>query len=106
MAGTNRQILGVFDRDAKFAQSCILPLGFLTSPVRNWSETLAVMRITVWALALCFAAIALVSWRYLFVVPIFIFNAYYSVFDSGSLAFNEARPLVRVCFSLSGMDGQ
>jgi hypothetical protein len=34
------------------------------------AETLAVMRITVWALALCFAAITLVSWRYLFVLPI------------------------------------
>ena len=28
------------------------------------AETLAVMRVTVWALALCFAAITVVSWRY------------------------------------------
>jgi hypothetical protein len=34
------------------------------------AETLAVMRVTVWALALCFAAITVVSWRYLFVLPI------------------------------------
>jgi len=34
------------------------------------AETLAVMRVTVWALALCFAAITIVCWRYLFIVPI------------------------------------
>jgi hypothetical protein len=34
------------------------------------AETLAVMRITVWAFALCFAAIAFLSWRYLFIIPI------------------------------------
>jgi hypothetical protein len=34
--------------------------------------TLAVMRGTVWAFALCFAAITVVSWRYLFAVPIVI----------------------------------
>jgi hypothetical protein len=34
------------------------------------AETLAVMRATVWALALCFAVITVVSWRYLFIVPI------------------------------------
>ena len=34
------------------------------------SETLATMRITVWVFALCFAAIAVLSWRYLFVVPL------------------------------------
>ncbi len=34
------------------------------------AETLAVMRVTVWALALCFAAITVVSWRYLFILPI------------------------------------
>src|SRR3979409_120285 len=34
------------------------------------AETLAVMRVTVWALALCFGAITVVSWRYLFIVPI------------------------------------
>jgi hypothetical protein len=34
------------------------------------AQTLAVMRITVWALALCFAAIIVVSWAYLFILPI------------------------------------
>jgi len=34
------------------------------------AETLKVMRVTVWALALCFAAITVVSWRYLFVLPV------------------------------------
>ena len=34
------------------------------------TETLAVMRVTVWALARCFAAITVVSWRYLFILPI------------------------------------
>jgi hypothetical protein len=34
------------------------------------AKTLAMMRATVWALALCFAAITVVSWRYLFIVPI------------------------------------
>lgn len=32
--------------------------------------TLALMRGTVWSFALCFAAIAVVSWRYLFILPI------------------------------------
>ena len=32
--------------------------------------TLAKMRGTAWAFALCFAAIAVVSWKYLFVIPI------------------------------------
>jgi hypothetical protein len=34
------------------------------------AETLAAMRVTVWAFALCFAAITVVSWRYLFILPI------------------------------------
>ena len=33
-------------------------------------ETLALMRGTAWAFALCFAAITVVSWRYLFILPI------------------------------------
>jgi hypothetical protein len=32
--------------------------------------TLAGMRVIVWALVLCFAAITVVSWRYLFMIPI------------------------------------
>jgi len=34
------------------------------------AETLAHMRLTVWTLALCFAAIMVVSWSYLFILPI------------------------------------
>src|SRR5580765_8033118 len=33
-------------------------------------ETLALMRPAAWAFALCFAAITIVSWRYLFILPI------------------------------------
>ena len=34
------------------------------------AASLALMRSTRWAFALCFAAITVVSWRYLFVIPI------------------------------------
>ena len=34
------------------------------------AKTLAAMGVTVWALALSFAAITVVSWKYLFIVPI------------------------------------
>jgi hypothetical protein len=34
------------------------------------AATLALMRGTAWAFAFCFAAIAVVSWRYLFIIPI------------------------------------
>ena len=34
------------------------------------AETLALMRGTSWAFAACFAAITIVSWRYLFIIPI------------------------------------
>jgi hypothetical protein len=34
------------------------------------AETLALMRSIAWAFALCFAAITVVSWRYLFILPI------------------------------------
>jgi hypothetical protein len=34
------------------------------------AATLALMRGTAWAFALCFAAITIVSWRYLFILPI------------------------------------
>ena len=41
--------------------------------------TLAAMRVTVWALALCFAAITVVSWKYLFILPI-VFSMLITVF--------------------------
>src|SRR2546426_12760345 len=34
------------------------------------AATLALMRGATWAFALCFAAITVVSWRYLFIIPI------------------------------------
>jgi len=34
------------------------------------AETLARMRGIAWAFALCFAAITVVSWRYLFIIPV------------------------------------
>ncbi len=34
------------------------------------AATLALMRSTTWAFALCFGAITVVSWRYLFILPI------------------------------------
>src|SRR5579863_7365471 len=34
------------------------------------AETLALMRGTAWAFAVCFAAITVVSWKYLFILPI------------------------------------
>ena len=33
-------------------------------------ETLALMRRTAWALALCFVALTILSWRYFFILPI------------------------------------
>ena len=49
---------------------------YLFSAILAWQlgslppETLARMRVIVWAFALCFAAITVVSWKYLFVLPI------------------------------------
>jgi len=34
------------------------------------NATLARMRLATWGFALCFAAVAVVSWRYLFVIPV------------------------------------
>ena len=34
------------------------------------AETLALMRGTAWALALCFLAVTILSWRYFFIVPL------------------------------------
>jgi hypothetical protein len=49
---------------------------YLFAAVLTWqlagltAETRAAMRVTTWALACCFAAITVVSWRYLFLLPI------------------------------------
>ena len=48
---------------------------YIFSAILAWhwgpsSSSLALLRGTLWAFALCFAAITVVSWRYLFIVPI------------------------------------
>ena len=49
---------------------------FLYAAILAWqlgglpAATLALMRGTAWAFALCFAGITVVSWRYLFILPI------------------------------------
>ena len=49
---------------------------YLFSAILAWqlgglpASTLALMRGTTWAFALCFAAITILSWRYLFVIPV------------------------------------
>jgi hypothetical protein len=53
---------------------------YLFSAILAWqlgglrAETLAGMRVTAWTFALCFAAITVVSWRYLFILPV-VFSA-------------------------------
>jgi len=42
-------------------------------------ETLAQLRVVAWAFALCFAAITVVSWMYLFILPI-VFSALITLF--------------------------
>jgi hypothetical protein len=55
------------------------------------AATLALMRTTAWAFALCFAGITIVSWRYLFVIPI-AFSAVITVCLTAA-AWLSARPL-------------
>ena len=55
------------------------------------AEALAVMRVTVWALALSFAAITAVSWRYLFILPI-VFSIVITVCLSAA-AWLSAKPI-------------
>ena len=62
------------------------------------AETLAVMRVTVWALALCFVAITVVSWRYLFILPIVFSIGITVCFECGGMAFSEVnlKPFVQI----------
>jgi hypothetical protein len=55
------------------------------------ADTLAVMRTTVWALALCFAAITVVSWAFLFIIPI-VFSTLITVCLTAA-AWLSARPI-------------
>jgi hypothetical protein len=69
--GFNRTYWDIFEA-AGFAVGVF----YLFAAILAWqlgglpAATLALLRVTAWAFALCFAAIAVVSWRYLFVVPI------------------------------------
>ena len=68
-----------FDRtywDFFVASGLAVGVFYVFSAILAWqlgglpAETLALMRGITWAFALCFAAITVVSWRYLFVLPI------------------------------------
>ena len=53
------------------------------------AASLALMRGTAWAFALCFAAITVVSWRYLYTTHRF-FDRDYIMFECGGMAFSKA----------------
>jgi len=55
--------------------------------------TLALMRGTLWAFALAFAAITIVSWRYLFIVPV-VFSIVITICLTAA-AWASGRDLVR-----------
>ena len=78
MRSTHFYVLG-FDRtywDFYVGFGLIISVLLLLAVVLAWQlgglppESLALMRGTAWALALCFAAITVVSWTYLFILPI------------------------------------
>ena len=54
------------------------------------TEALAAMRGTAWAFTLCFAAITVVSWRYLFILQIAFSIVITVCFGCGGMAFGEA----------------
>ena len=54
-------------------------------------ETLALMRGTAWTFAVCFAAIAVLSWRYFFIIPI-VFSMLITVCLIGA-AWRSAKPI-------------
>ena len=71
MQGFNRTYWDLF-----LAAGFSISVFYLFSAVLAWqlgsvpAATLATMRVTAWAFALCFAAITVVLWRYLFLLPI------------------------------------
>src|ERR1041385_5244341 len=75
MQGSSRTYWELF-----LAAGFSLGLFYLFSAILAWQlggvppETLARMRVATWAFALCFAAITVVSWKYLFILPV-IFSA-------------------------------
>jgi hypothetical protein len=68
---------------------------FLFAAILSWqlgglpAATLALMRGTAWAFAICFAAITVLSWKYLYRTCRFL-NPDYVMFNCGSMAFSEA----------------
>ena len=77
--GVNRTYWDLF-----MAAGLCVGVFYLFSAILAWqlgglpAATLALMRGTSWAFALCFAAITVVSWRYLFVIPV-VFSAVITV---------------------------
>lgn len=78
MRSTHFQVQG-FNRtywDLFLAAGFSVGLFYLFAAVLAWqlgglpASTLALMRSTAWAFALCFATITILSWRYLFIIPI------------------------------------
>ena len=71
MQGFNRTYWDIF-----LAAGFSVGVFYLFAAILAWqlgglpAETLARMRGTAWAFAVCFAAITVVSWRYLFLLPI------------------------------------
>jgi hypothetical protein len=69
--GSNRTYWDLFE-----AAGFSVGVFYLFAAILAWqlgslpAATLALMRGTAWAFALCFAAITIVSWRYLFILPI------------------------------------
>jgi hypothetical protein len=69
--GFNRTYWDIF-----LAAGFLVGLFYLFAAVLAWqlgglpAETLARMRVTAWAFALCFAAVTVLSCRYLFILPI------------------------------------
>jgi hypothetical protein len=84
-----------------------LGIFYLFAAVLAWelggfpAERLIPMRVTAWAFALCFAAITVVSWQYLFVLPIVFSFVITLCLAAAALAFGEARlnRLLRACSS-------
>ena len=78
MRSTHFEVLG-FNRtywDFFLAAGLSVGVLYLFAAILAWqlgrlpAATLATMRVTACAFALCFAAITVVSWRYLFIIPI------------------------------------
>jgi hypothetical protein len=69
--GSNRTYWDLFE-----AAGFSVGVFYLFAAILAWqlgglpAATLALMRGTAWAFALCFAAITIVSWRYLFILPV------------------------------------